>query len=158
MPFLRLFFIFFAFLAFSVCGGDERPPTLLQTRDLRITSIDGTHGETLVLELALTPAQRQQGLMHRQLMPEDAGMLFRFERQETGGFWMEQTFIPLTIAYLDEDGTVLELRDGKPLDRTILTPAQPYRNTLEVNQGWFERHQLGVGAKLTLPPDLPVAR
>lgn len=155
MPVLRVFVIFVAFLAFSVCGGDERPPTLLPTSELQLSSADGAHSQTLNVELALTSRQREQGLMHRQRMPEDAGMLFRFPREERGGFWMDQTYIPLTIAYLDADGVVLELRDGVPLDRTPLTPAQPYFNTLEVNQGWFTRHGMGVGSKLTLPPELP---
>jgi uncharacterized membrane protein (UPF0127 family) len=64
---------------------------------------------------------------------------------------MRNTYIPLDIAYLAADGTVLEIVHGVPLDETILTPQQPYRYVLEVNGGWFERHGLGVGAKVSIP-------
>lgn len=107
-------------------------------------------------EVASTSAQRQQGLMFREEMPEDRGMLFLFTSDSRGGFWMKNTILPLTIAYIGVDGTVQELREGVPYDdKTILTPAAPYRYVLEVNKGWFERHNLGVGSKVELPPGLP---
>jgi hypothetical protein len=157
MPFVRLFTVFIAMVAFSVCGSD-RPPTVYPAREVHVVSADGLRDETLIVELATTPSQRETGLMHRQLMPEDAGMLFLFPHSETGGFWMFNTYLPLTIAYLSADGTVLELIDGKPLDVTPLTPHEAYRHVLEVNQGWFQRHGLGVGSKVLLPTDIPVAK
>ncbi|MGH2608377.1 MAG: DUF192 domain-containing protein, partial [Tepidiformaceae bacterium] len=113
--------------------------------------------ESLTVELATTPAERARGLMFRQVMAEDHGMLFLFPQVqgEGHGFWMRNTYIPLTIAYLDEDGTVLVLMDGTPLDETILRPNVPYYAVLEVNQGWFQRHNLAVGSVVELPDDLP---
>ena len=95
--------------------------------------------------------------MFRSSMPEDHGMLFLFPRQqgEGAGFWMHNTYIPLTIAYLDVDGRVVAMKDGQPLDDTILRPGVPYSAVLEVNQGWFERHGMGIGSIVELPTDAP---
>lgn len=118
---------------------------------------DGNRTGTVRVEFASTPLERQTGLMHRESLDEDAGMLFVFPSDVQTGFWMENTLIPLDIAHIAADGTVLEINTREPLDKTILPPAQPYRYTLEVNGGWFERHGLGVGAKVTLPEDMPAA-
>jgi uncharacterized membrane protein (UPF0127 family) len=152
---LRPFVIFVAFLACSSCN-EEPTPTTLPTIRLEVQGESTT--EVLTVELATTPAQRAQGLMYRQAMAEDAGMLFIFPNDSRGGFWMKNTYIPLTIAYIAADGEILELKDGKPLDLTPLTPASAYRYVLEVNQGWFERHGLGAGDRLVIPEDLPAAR
>ena len=118
----------------------------------------GETSETVKVEIAATGSQRQQGLMFRQQLAEDAGMLFLFPADSGGGFWMRNTYVPLDIAYIAADGTVMEVRAAKPLDETPLTPAGRYRYVLEVNQGWFERHGLGPGAKITLPEGLPTAQ
>ena len=165
-----LFALFLAFMAlpyFIACGdaSDEdspatqsaTPPPTLPTSDIIVRSEDGAVTEELTVELATTAPERQQGLMHREEMDEERGMLFLFpEVQGEGrGFWMRNTLIPLTIAYLDADGTVLKLMDGTPLDETILRPELPYYAVLEVNQGWFERHDLGVGSVVEIPDDAP---
>jgi uncharacterized protein len=147
----RLFMVVIAMIAFSVCG-EDRPATVLPTRTLTMEGASKT--ERLVVELATTGAQQQQGLMFRQLMPEDAGMLFLFGRETRGGFWMKDTYIPLDIAYLARDGTVQQIFHAKPLDTTILAPAQPYWHVIELNAGWFERHGMGVGSRLEIPEDL----
>lgn len=159
---LTLLFTFTAFLGFIACDGtsdaDPGPdsPTTLPTREITVSGDDGV-AEKLTVELATTPTERQQGLMFRQEMDEDRGMLFLFPavQGEGHGFWMRNTYIPLTIAYLDQDGTVLKLMDGTPLDETLLRPEVPYYAVLEVNQGWFERHGLGEGSVVALPDDVP---
>jgi hypothetical protein len=150
--------VFLPLLLFGLVLGactfdDDQPATAWPSRDLRV--VGGGASVKLRVELATTERQREQGLMFRQSLKEDQGMLFLFPADGSIGFWMENTYVPLTIAYLAVDGTVLELRDGTPLDRTELSPKQPYRHVLEVNQGWFERHRLGVGSKVELPGDLP---
>jgi hypothetical protein len=166
MPFMRLFFVFIAMLAVSFCGEGGLPGTLptpvptpepLPANMRLLTVSGGGRSATVKVELAVTGPERSKGLMNRASMPEDHGMLFVFTRDVSVGFWMEQTLIPLDIAYLAHDGTVQEIKHGKPLDRTILSPAKPYRYTLEVNGGWFERQGLGVGSVVSIPPDLPVA-
>lgn len=108
-------------------------------------------------EVASTSAQRQTGLMNRPKMSAKRGMFFIFPKDVEGGFWMKNTILPLTIAYIGVDGTVQELRTGVPYDdQNILKPAKPYRYVLEVNKGWFERNGLGVGSVVTIPEGLPV--
>jgi uncharacterized membrane protein (UPF0127 family) len=143
------FVIFVAMLACACSDSGDGGGALLPTAEITVSG--GAVSETLIVELATTPAQHQQGLMFRQEMAENRGMLFIFDRDRSGGFWMRNTYLPLDIAYIGADGTVLEIVQGKPLDETILTPRQPYRYVLEVNAGWFERHGLGVGAKITIP-------
>jgi uncharacterized membrane protein (UPF0127 family) len=111
----------------------------------------------VTVEVASTGSQRQQGLMLRQEMAEAEGMLFLFPRDVQIGFWMKDTYLPLDIAYISAEGEVLEIRQAKPLDETVLTPEKPYRFVLEVNQGWFERHTLSVGATVKFPAGLPTA-
>ena len=111
--------------------------------------------QTVKVEIASTPGERQQGLMFRDHLDEEKGMLFIFPGPSAGGFWMRNTYVALDIAYIGADGRVQEIRAAVPLDETPLTPAQPYRYVLEVNQGWFERHGMGVGAQVTLPEGLP---
>ena len=159
---LALIFSFTVFFGFIACDGtsdsdnDTDSPTTLPTREITVRSEDGAE-EQLKVELATTPTERQQGLMFRQQMDEDQGMLFLFPAvQGVGhGFWMRNTYIPLTIAYLDQDGTVLRLMDGEPLNETLLRPEVPYYAVLEVNQGWFERHGMGEGSVVELPDDAP---
>lgn len=108
------------------------------------------------VEVAATLAQRQQGLMFRTQLGEDEGMLFLFDRDVQTGFWMRNTLVPLDIAYIGANLQVNEVKQGTPLDETPLVPAGRYRYVLEVNQGWFERHGLGPGARIELPEGLPV--
>ena len=96
--------------------------------------------------------------MFRDSLDELAGMLFVFPADRSGGFWMQNTFIPLDIAYLAADGTVLEIVHGVPRSRDILTPSQPYRHTLEVNGGWFERQGFGVGDRVEIPAGVEAER
>ncbi len=148
---MTLLLPFILFIASVIaCDRDEaKPATVLPTRDITVSS--GSTNVKLTVELATTEAQREQGLMLRQKMDDSQGMFFFFREDETIGFWMKNTYLPLSIAYLDKDGTILEIRDAKPLDETILTPSKPYRDVLEVNQGWFDRHKLGVGSKVSIP-------
>lgn len=138
-------------LAIAACDR-EAATTLYPTVEITVVDTDGAEA-TLTVEVVHRPRERQQGLMLRRSLAEDHGMLFLYAADRDGGFWMKDTYIPLTIAYVDADWQVLELRDGVPLDETALTPSQPYRYVLEVNQGWFERKGLGAGARLVVRED-----
>lgn len=138
------------------CGDDDLPKAKTSDRATVTVSAGGVSAKVTV-EIAATERQREQGLMLRQSMAEDAGMLFLFPTDTTVGFWMRNTYLPLDIAYIDASGKVLEIRRAQPLDEAPLTPKGPYRYTLEVNQGWFERHGFGPGANVRLPSDLPSA-
>ncbi len=137
-------------LATSACSGGNS-----KAKTFELTLSQGDSSATVTVEIAATTRERQQGLMLRQELPEDEGMLFLFPRDVLIGFWMKNTYVPLDIAYISADGEVLEIRAAKPLDETTLSPEQPYRYTLEVNQGWFERHGLSAGATVKLPEGLP---
>lgn len=99
-------------------------------------------------QVASTPLQRQTGLMHRRQMPQTEGMLFVFEQPGEQCFWMKNTLIPLTAAFVADDGTIVNLADMKPLDETSHCSAKPVRYVLEMNQGWFAEHHVKAGHKL----------
>lgn len=103
---------------------------------------------SLLVEIADTDRSRQIGLMHRKFMAEHRGMLFVFPQPKPLCFWMRNTHIPLSIAYLDEYAKVIEIFDMQPLDERSICSSVPAQFALEVNQGWFKRHQVKVGDRL----------
>jgi uncharacterized membrane protein (UPF0127 family) len=116
-------------------------------------------GQTLTVELASTGEQRQRGLMFREQMPEMSGMLFVFPNDQQLSFWMRDTLLPLSIAFIDAGGTILNIEDMQPLDEQNFHMSRgPARYALEVNQGWFTRYGVQAGDKLTitLPADLEI--
>ena len=112
-------------------------------------------GNKLKVKLAITPAQQRQGLMNVQGMgptklPENEGMLFIYRREEILSFWMKNTTLPLSIAFLDKDGTITEIRDMEPMRMDSVRSAKPAMYALEVNQGWFTKNKIKVGDKAKL--------
>ena len=99
-------------------------------------------------EVADTPAERSRGLMMRKSLQPNSGMLFEFERAAAHCFWMKNTLIPLTIAFLDDDGTIVTLADMQPHDESSHCPAKPVRRALEMEQGWFKAKGLKVGDRI----------
>lgn len=125
---------------------EESGPTVL---------IETSAGDEVVVpvEVADTPDEREVGLMNRPSLPEDAGMIFLFEDDTSGGFWMKNTLIPLSIAFADADGTIVSILDMDPCEADpceIYDPGVSYRSALEVNQGAFGRWGVQVGDRLTL--------
>ncbi len=106
----------------------------------------------LYVEIADTPEKQETGLMHRTAMAVDQGMLFVFPGETTIPFWMRDTLLPLSIAFIAGDGTIVDIQDMQPLDETLHNPARPYVYALEVNQGYFRQHQVAVGNQVGLPP------
>lgn len=103
-------------------------------------------------QVAQSPGERQIGLMHRQQMPPHEGMLFVFEQPAVQCFWMKNTLLPLTAAFVADDGSIVNLVDMKPLDETSHCSAKPVRFVLEMNQGWFAQKNIRAGAKLVGAP------
>ncbi|HEV7214331.1 MAG TPA: DUF192 domain-containing protein [Chloroflexota bacterium] len=116
------------------------------------TAADGER-RLVRVELAQTPAQWQQGLMGRPTLPPDSGMLFVFPAGTTIGFWMKDTPAPLSIAFLDDTGSVLGVQDMQPYSTDVHAPPAPYHYALEVPQGFFAVHGIAAGASaaITLP-------
>ena len=132
-------------------GGDDGDDALSTAT---ITLIDGAGKRAeLSVELARTAAERSRGLMFRESLAEERGMLFVPGGETRTGFWMKDTKIPLSIAFIASDGLILETQDMEPLSEELHTPARAYRYALEVNQGWFERHGLGFGDRVEIPAD-----
>jgi uncharacterized protein len=104
----------------------------------------------LSLELARTPQEHQTGLMFRESLDPDSGMLFVYDHPATEGYWMHNTLVPLSIAWLDKDGTIVDIQDMQPQTDDTHDPAAPYWYALEVNQGWFQAHGVGVGQAVRL--------
>lgn len=105
-------------------------------------------GRNLRLELAVTPQERRKGLMFRDSLPEGRGMLFAFPSPRILSFWMKNTRIPLSIAFIGEDWRIVAIRRMQPYNRNPVTSRIPARYALEVPQGWFHRHGITTGNRL----------
>ncbi|MEI6045022.1 MAG: DUF192 domain-containing protein [Chloroflexota bacterium] len=114
--------------------------------------ITTSSGQTtnLKLELAVTPQEQGTGLMGRTSLPEDSGMLFIFPTKVRTGFWMKDTLIPLSIAWLNEKGTILEIQDMEAQSEEVHTPAQDYIWALEVPKSYFNKKGIKPGSSLKL--------
>ena len=99
-------------------------------------------------QVAATPEQRSTGLMFRKEMPQHEGMLFVFEQPSVQCFWMKNTLLPLTAAFVADDGTIVNLADMKPQTTDSHCSARPVRYVLEMNQGWFAKKKIQAGFKL----------
>lgn len=102
------------------------------------------------LEVADTPESRSMGLSRRPSLPEGSGMLFIFVVDQQGPFWMKDTLIPLSIAFIAADGRILEIQDMAPMTEELHRPAQSYRYALEVNQGFFSRNGVNPGDQVEI--------
>ena len=99
----------------------------------------------LSIEIADTPEERARGLMERESLPQDAGMLFDFQADVQAAFWMRNTLIPLSIAFIDRDGMIVHIEDMEPLTENLHHSPSFYRYAIEVNQGWYEDNGIAKG-------------
>ena len=102
--------------------------------------------------VAKTPEQRQTGLMFRREMAQHEGMLFIFEQASPQCFWMKNTLLPLSIAFLADDGTVVNIADMQPQVLDSHCSSKPVRYVLEMNQGWFAKRGIKAGSKIAGAP------
>lgn len=110
-----------------------------------------------VVQMATSPRARSAGLMHRKSMPENEGMLFVFQNRGIQCFWMKNTLIPLSTAFIADDGRIVNIADMQPLSVASHCSEQPVRFVLEMNQGWFQKRGLGSGNSMReTPPPAPV--
>lgn len=132
-------------LSGSACGSDQSSysGSSSPSPELATTIIDT--GDEVVLvdtEVADSPEERAQGLMHRKSLGEDEGMMFLYFEPQNGWFWMKDTTIPLSIAFFDHQGRIIEMMDMHPCRAEpckTYSPDEPYWGALEVNQGAFEQ-------------------
>ena len=123
---------------------------LPQTHLQRITLTVGIH--QIDTQVAISSEEHATGLMHRKEMPQHEGMLFVFQNLAKQCFWMKNTLLPLTAAFVTDDGTIVNLEDMKPQSLDSHCSAKPVRYVLEMNQGWFAKKGLKAGARLTGKP------
>ncbi len=110
-------------------------------------------GHRITVELARQPAEQSRGLMFRDSLPPDHGMLFLFPVEEVQAFWMRNTKIPLSLAYADASGKIVRIADLEPFDERPVTSVAPARYALEMNRGWFAAHDVVTGDRITdIPP------
>lgn len=123
----------------------------LPQQDLpRVNLSAGVH--LIQTQVAATPEQRSIGLMYRREMPPSEGMLFIFEQPAGQCFWMKNTLLPLTAAFVADDGTIVNLADMKPQTLDSHCSAKAVRYVLEMHQGWFAKRGIRAGTKLAGPP------
>lgn len=128
------------FLLLLLCAGPARA-------DLpEITLTIG--GERLIAEVAASEPEREQGLMHRRMLPENRGMLFVFPETARHGMWMMNTYVPLSVAFIDERGVIVNIEDMQPQTQDNHVAARPVRYALEANLGWFKKRGIKPGAKV----------
>lgn len=132
----RIKAVFFALLlvSYSVvhAQGVARIPLYIKAKEIRV-------------EVARTPEERALGLMNRKQLGKDEGMLFIFETEDYHGFWMKDTLLPLSIAFIDKDGRIVDIKDMKPLTLDSHSPSKPVLYALEMNKGWFAKNGAKIG-------------
>ena len=138
-----------ASLALALLG----PPVLAQDAPQRLPSIKLSAGMHVVqAELAQTPDERSIGLMFRKTMGTNEGMLFSFEQPGQQCFWMKNTLLPLSAAFIADDGSVVNIESMKPQTLDSHCSAKPVRFVLEMNDGWFAARGIKRGMKLRGAP------
>lgn len=126
----------------GIARAEETPQLQLP----RITLGAGMH--LIQAQVASTPQQRATGLMFRKEMPPNEGMLFIFEQPASQCFWMKNTLLPLTIAFIADNGSIVNLADMKPQTTASHCSAEPVRYVLEMNRGWFAKRGIKAGSQL----------
>jgi len=159
----------FALLFVPGCGGGGEKDEASSEEASQETTADAVPDETAIVgintargervevrvEIADEEAEQKRGLMERTALAEDAGMLFVFPGERPRSFWMRNTLIPLSIAYIDGDGGIVDIQDMEPLDESSHPSAAPAQYALEVNQGFFEERGVQVGDEADLPVSTP---
>ena len=130
--------LFFCFLFFN-CGTQKLP-----VQEIEITR-DGEVIAVVKAEIARTKEEQQKGLMFREELPDGEGMLFIYENDQVLSFWMKNTYIPLSIAYITYNGVITDIKDMFPHDERSVVSSRSVRYALEVPQGWFSRAGVKTG-------------
>jgi uncharacterized membrane protein (UPF0127 family) len=138
---MKKFFIFLMFIALMAACAESGRHTL------------NLNGHILNIEIANTPDSRAHGLMNRSALAADSGMLFVFADEGIRSFWMKNTAIPLSIAYIDKNGKIRSIHSMTPGSLESIRSTLPVQYALEVNEGYFEKVGIKVGDILDIPKE-----
>ena len=139
----------------AVVHAQPQPPSALQIPgpQLNLQRVELSAGmHRIDAQVAQAPHERQIGLMNRRTMAQHEGMLFVFDNPSRQCFWMKNTPLPLTAAFVADDGTIVNLADMQPFVEDSHCSAKPVRYVLEMNQGWFDKKGLKAGSQLRGAP------
>ncbi|MDA7916378.1 DUF192 domain-containing protein [Verrucomicrobia bacterium] len=126
---------------------DDSSPTEAQPKLKTVVLYVGAH--EVISEMAISPTEQQTGMMWRTEMGENEGMIFVSSRRRSHGFWMRNTLVPLSIAYIETDGRISSIHKMHPKDENLVeSKSQTVRFALEMNQGWFEKNGIGEGVAI----------
>ncbi len=128
-------------------------PAAAQTQQFHVTQLT-VDGHQIRAEVAATEAQREQGLMRREKLAADAGMVFLFERAGTRCMWMKNTAVPLSVAFIDAEGRIVNIEDmqAHTLDSHCSTKSVPVLYALEMRMGWFHQKNIKPGSMVSHLP------
>jgi uncharacterized membrane protein (UPF0127 family) len=121
----------------STLAAADLPEVVLNIKNHKITA-----------EVASTDTTRSIGLMHRRMLPENRGMLFIFPETAVHAMWMMNTYIPLSVAFIDANGVIINIEDMQPHTQDAHPAARPAKYALEMNQAWFAKRSIKPGDKL----------
>lgn len=144
-------------LIFGICSvqTDSDGNEDMKEANIVITNSEGDEYK-LKVEIADDKEERKEGLMNRESLCEDWGMLFVYEEDVHKGFWMKDTYISLSIAFISEDGTINEIQYMQPRTLETHKPNKPYRYALEVNQGYFSERDIEAGDIVDIPEKIKI--
>jgi len=130
--------------SFSLCNSGKLAVQVLEIER------EGQQIASVKAEIAISQEERSQGLMYREKLPDGEGMLFIFENDQILSFWMKNTYIPLSIAYITSNGRIIDIKDLYPHDENSVLSSRSARYALEVPQGWFNRAGVGIGDRIRI--------
>ena len=141
--------VFLLLVTGCFCQGVEKPQEKEKSRPQPPYTFElKVGGHRVWVELATTPQARERGLMWRASLPPDCGMLFVYPEPAPRSFWMRNTKIPLSLAYIDQSGVIFQIERMRPFDETPVRSRKPAQFVLEMADGWFRQHGVGVGARV----------
>ena len=143
--------LFLSFISSTVFSSDieKLPLNPFCQNHIKATSL-ALNDKVINVEIACSDTQRQIGLMNRKNLEANSGMLFIFDNTQTLSFWMKDTLIDLSIAYLDKDWNIIEIREMKANDLTSIVSSKPAIFALEANSMWFSKNDIKVGDKVKM--------
>jgi len=134
-----LLFVFVLNAGFAACSPQKEKTIVLTIERENAGAVE------ITVEIARTDEERAKGLMYRKNLPDGQGMIFVFDRDQQLSFWMKNTVIPLSIAFIASDGHIVDIKDMQPNDLNSVISSRSVRYALEVPQGWFGRVNVKTG-------------